>query len=214
GESRARLAEAICKSLQDGTPYDLELELIAADGVHKWVRTISRPVLEDGLVVRMRGAMQDITERKHSELRLQMQLRRLHLLERTTRAIGERQDLESILQVVIASLETQLPLDFGCVCLYDPPDTDLTVAAMGPASTALAGQMGLTWQSRIAIGDNGLARCVLGHLVHEPDLSSATGGLARQLADAGLRSLVAAPLSIENMVFGVLIAARRQASTF
>src|SRR5690606_21455816 len=82
GESRARLAEAICKSLQDGTPYDLELELIAADGVHKWVRTISRPVLEDGLVVRMRGAMQDITERKHSELRLQMQLRRLHLLER------------------------------------------------------------------------------------------------------------------------------------
>src|SRR5690606_17289875 len=96
-ESGTRLTAAICKSLQDGTPYDLELELIAADGVHKWVRTMSRPVMEGGRVVRMRGAMQDITDRKHPQLRLQMQLQRLHLLERTTRAIGERQDLESIL---------------------------------------------------------------------------------------------------------------------
>src|SRR5690606_35174591 len=66
----------------------------------------------------------------------------------------------------------------------------------------------------IVMAEKGLSRCVRGHLVHEPDLSSATGALAQRLAGAGLRSLVAAPLSIENMVFGVLIAARRQASTF
>ena len=35
------------------------------------------------------------------------------------RAIGERQDLPSIFQVVVRSLEENLPVDFGCVCLYD-----------------------------------------------------------------------------------------------
>lgn len=211
---QARLAEAINKSQQDGTPYDLELKLVCARGQHKWVRTKSIPVMQDGRVVRMRGSMQDITDRKESELRLQQQLRRLHLLERTTRAIGERQDLQSILQVVTTSLEAQLPLDLACVLLYDPPETELTVAAMGPAGTPIAARISLAPETRVPIGANGLSRCVQGHLVYEPDLSQAHGPLAQQLAGAGLRSLVIAPLSIEDMVFGVLVAARVEPAAF
>ena len=62
----------------------------------------------------------DITEQKKAGSKLQAQLERLGLLQQITRAIGERQDLPSIFQVVIRSLEDQLPIDFGCVCLYDP----------------------------------------------------------------------------------------------
>ena len=63
--SRAHASRQRCsKSLADGSPYDLELEFVSARGVRKWVRTISRPVMQDGRVVRMRGALQDITERK------------------------------------------------------------------------------------------------------------------------------------------------------
>ena len=43
----------------------------------------------------------DITERLRAEERLHAQLARLNLLNRITRAIGERQDLPSIFQVVI-----------------------------------------------------------------------------------------------------------------
>jgi hypothetical protein len=53
----------------------------------------------------------DITERKQAEGKLQGQLTRLALLDEITRAIGERQDVSSILQVVIRTLEEHLPAD-------------------------------------------------------------------------------------------------------
>jgi len=214
GESRQRIEAALRQSQQDGTPYDLELEFISATGVHKWVRTISRPVVQDGRVVRVRGALQDITKRKLSELRLQEQLQRMHLLERTTRAIGERQDLSSILHVVIRTLEERLPLDFGCVCLYDAADRTLTVVAVGAASSALAEQIAMPEQARIAIDGNGLSRCVAGNLVYEADVAAVDFPFPRRLAAGGLRAMVAAPLQVENQVFGVLIAARRQPESF
>jgi hypothetical protein len=42
---------------------------------------------------------------------------RLDLLQRATHAIGERQDLESIFQVVVRSLEDNMPIDFACMCM-------------------------------------------------------------------------------------------------
>ena len=59
--------------------------------------------------------VRDITERKRSEERQRAQLERMHLLDHVTRAISERQDLQSIFQVVIGSLEEHLPIDFGCI---------------------------------------------------------------------------------------------------
>ena len=67
GESRNKLEAALKLATETGTPYDLELELITAKGVHKWVRTICQPVLENGKVVRMCGAFQDITDKKAAE---------------------------------------------------------------------------------------------------------------------------------------------------
>ncbi len=57
----------------------------------------------------------EIAEREVVENKLQDQLTRLALLHHITRATGERQDLASIFQVVIRSLEDSLPIDFGCV---------------------------------------------------------------------------------------------------
>ena len=52
---------------------------------------------------------------------LQAQLARLDLLQRTTRAIGERQDLDSIFHVILRSLEDNLPIDFGASACTTPP---------------------------------------------------------------------------------------------
>src|SRR6185312_15201234 len=120
------------------------LQIVTARGEHKWVRTICRPIIQDGKVTRLRGALQDITVQKTSEARLHAQLQRLHMLEHITRAIGERQDLPSILQVVVRTLEEELPLDFGCVCLYDSTERRLTVVAVGLASAELAGRLSMT----------------------------------------------------------------------
>jgi PAS domain S-box-containing protein len=156
----------------------------------------------------------DITERKQAQIRMQAQLDRLDLLHRITRATGERQDLESIFQVVIRNLEENLPIDFGCVCFYDPADHVLRVIRIGVKSDALARELGVTERAVIALDENGLARCVQGHLVYEPDISQVTFHFPQRLARAGLRSLVVAPLLVERKVFGVLIAARREVDGF
>ena len=67
GENRAIIEAAIKEAQESGTPYDLELELITAKGNQRWVRTICNPVIENGRVVRLRGCIQDITDRKASE---------------------------------------------------------------------------------------------------------------------------------------------------
>ena len=142
------------------------------------------------------------------------ELRRLDLLHRITRAIGERQDLQSIYQVVIRSLEDNLPIDFGCVCLYDSAADVLTVTSVGVRSGALAIELALTEQARIPVDQNGLARCMRGRLVYEPDISAVPFPFAQRLAGGGLGSYVAAPLLVEGKVFGVLVAARRAAESF
>ncbi|MGE0680214.1 MAG: response regulator [Candidatus Binatia bacterium] len=156
----------------------------------------------------------EITERKETEHKLQAQLSRLNLLNHITRAIGERQDLRSIFQVVIRSLEDNLPIDFGCICLYDSGAETLTVTSVGVRSGALAMELAMSEQAHIPIEGNGLARCVRGQLVYEPDISEVRMPFPQRLANAGLHALVAAPLLVESRVFGVLIAARQQAHSF
>ncbi|WP_082150810.1 PAS domain S-box protein [Chromobacterium sp. LK1] len=79
GEDRRRIETAVRRVVTDAEPYDLELQLISASGRRKWVRTSGRPVLENGRVVSVRGAMQDISDRKAMENALQESEERLQL---------------------------------------------------------------------------------------------------------------------------------------
>lgn len=169
---------------------------------------ISISVLRASGAVMFCGFITDITERAEARARVQTQLARLDLLQRTTRAIGERQDLASIFQVIIRNLEDNLPIDFGCICLCDAAAEQLVVTSIGAKSSILAHALGLATQSQIPINENGLTACMNGRLVHEPDLGALDFPFARQLVRAGIRSLVAAPLVVESKVFGVLIAGR------
>lgn len=52
------------RAVETGEPYDLELSFIRASGERIWVRTIGKPVMENGKVVRVTGNIMDITDRK------------------------------------------------------------------------------------------------------------------------------------------------------
>lgn len=146
--------------------------------------------------------------------KLQSQLGRLDLLQRITRAIGERQDLASIFRVVLRNLEDELSIEFGSVCLYDADAGTLSVAAIGARSVTHAAGLALGERDGLPIDPNGLARSVGGQLVYEPDVSDSPFPFPQRFARAGLRSLVLAPLLVENRVFGVLVVARRAAEAF
>jgi PAS domain S-box-containing protein len=160
------------------------------------------------------GFITDITDRKEAQGKVNAQLTRLDLLQKITRAIGERQDLQSIFQVVIRSLEESLPIDFGCICLFEPTEQVLTVASVGVRGRTLAMELAIPEQARIPIEQNGLSRCIRGQLVYEPDIALSSSPFSSRLARAGLSSLVVAPLLAESRVFGVLMAARKSAESF
>ena len=146
--------------------------------------------------------------------KLHRQLGRLDLLQRITRAIGERQDLASVFRVVLRNLEDELPIDFGCVCLYDADAGALSIATIGTRSRAHAGDLALEERDGLPIDRNGLARSVSGQLVYEPDVAEIAFPFPQRFARAGLHSLVLAPLLVENRVFGVLVVARAAAEAF
>lgn len=156
----------------------------------------------------------EIGQHRSTEKKLHAQLERLNLLDQITRSIAERQDVRSIFQVVIRSLEDHLPVDFGCVCLYDSAAETLTVTCVGVHSEALAMELAMTQQARIEIDQNGLSRALRGQLVYEQDVSQVQFPFPRRLSEGGLRSLVVAPLLLESQVFGILIGARRLPGSF
>jgi signal transduction histidine kinase/ActR/RegA family two-component response regulator/uncharacterized membrane protein affecting hemolysin expression len=138
--------------------------------------------------------------------RQRLQLDRLDLLNRITRAIGERQDLPSIFRVVLHNLDVNLSIDAGCVLLHTEGDTELQVA--GVRTKAEFASLGLVvGETRLPLLEN-LQEALRGSLIYEPDLSTIDDSFARLFLNAGLHSLVKAPLAAERNVFGVLIAAR------
>ena len=67
-ESWNKLSVALQTTRETGTPYDLELETLQADGSHGWMWVHGMAVLNaSGVSIGLRGVAQDITERKRTE---------------------------------------------------------------------------------------------------------------------------------------------------
>lgn len=214
---RAAHREGLARYLATGEERVLntriELAALHRDGGEFPVELSITPV-RMGETLSFTAFIRDITDRKLAETRLQTQRDRLHLLEQVTRAISQRQDEQSIFQVVVRTLEDRLPADFACICRHDSVGRQLVVAHVGTASAALGEELGITECAEIPIDGNGLSRCVGGELVYEPDIAEVDFSFPRRLAAHGLRSLVIAPLAAEGAVFGVLVVARRAAQAF
>lgn len=170
------------------------------------VRTINAE-LEDR--VRRRTALLETANRD-----LRTQLERLALLDHTTRAIGNRLDPREILQVVIRSLEDNLPIDFGCACLRQPADSLLTVVYVGERSQSRAIELRLSAGATIGTNQDGLLPYLSGDLAYLADLAQSGIPIAPRFAAAGIASLVIAPLAVEGKVFGAIIVARNRVDGF
>jgi len=66
---RDAITDAFRACAREGTPYDLELQLVTAQGRTIWVRTMGQATRnESGSIVRVQGAFQDISQFKELEL--------------------------------------------------------------------------------------------------------------------------------------------------
>jgi len=71
-ESQALLTRAFETCVRDGTPYDVEVQMIKPDGRRLWMRSIGEAERDAaGVIHRVQGALQDISEAKSGEAALQ-----------------------------------------------------------------------------------------------------------------------------------------------
>ena len=70
GANHKRIVEAIDQAINQGTAYDLELEIITAASRPTWVRIVGTPEFESGTCIRLYGTLQDIHEKKTAEQEL------------------------------------------------------------------------------------------------------------------------------------------------
>jgi len=94
-DDRSIIKEAFGRVTADGEPYDLELRIVTTDDEVRWVRTRGEPRYEEGEMVAVCGAIQDITERKGYEQEIEEQRDNLKLLNQVV-----RHDIRNNLQVI------------------------------------------------------------------------------------------------------------------
>jgi PAS domain S-box-containing protein len=79
-EGRPVIQEAFQRCVEEEKTYDLEVSIDTEKGNRRWVRAVGAPVQkEGGEVVKVAGALQDITERKEAERELRKSRERLQM---------------------------------------------------------------------------------------------------------------------------------------
>ncbi|HEX6636678.1 MAG TPA: PAS domain S-box protein [Steroidobacteraceae bacterium] len=215
-EDRIKVQMEWTRVIGSGDTFDLSFRIRRFDGVYRWFKTRAVPLRDPaGRILKWFGSNTDIEDFVLAESKLKVQLERMQLLDRTTHAIGAHQDLRKVFETVLRSLEDYLGVDFCSVAQYQAHPAQITVMQMGEKSARIASQMGVDEHTGIGVDEGELRSCVQGSLIYEPDLKRGPqSALCVRLRSAGLESLVAAPLAVEDEVFGVLLVARRATESF
>lgn len=97
-ESAARLDAAIKRNLENGEPYELDLEFAQEKGKRKWITARSETKYDDnGQIIGLRGTIQDITDRKLAEEQI-LKLNRIYAaLSNISQAIVRVHDSREIM---------------------------------------------------------------------------------------------------------------------
>lgn len=69
GEAQLKISDCVEKLLRNGEDYTLELPFITAKNRRTWVRCVARASMRDGVVIRVYGTIEDISEKMREKSR-------------------------------------------------------------------------------------------------------------------------------------------------
>lgn len=170
--------------------------------------------LEKRVEERTRDLKSEIAGRERAQEALQQQLSRISLLNQITQAIADRQDLTSVLQVVLRQLEEYLPVELGGVCLVAQQGELLNVAAWREKHVEGLVRPLMKVGETLMVENSGLARCKFNEMAYWTDTAELSPPLAQRFSTTGLRCAVSVPLMIEGKLFGILTVARKEPNGF
>ncbi len=217
-ESFARLRAAVDGAVRIGTPFELELELVRADGSLRWVTSRGEAERDgSGRVVRVRGTVQDVTERKQAEEAL-LRVNRAHRAlsssnQALSRATEESALLEQICRIIVAEAGCRF-----CWVGRAEPDAAKTVTAVAQAGI----EEGYLQAVNVVWADSEGGRGPTGTCIRtgERQLVKNTAtdpGFAPWRAEAlkrGYASVLAIPLFVDSKPFGALSIYAGEAEAF
>ncbi|MHB8135961.1 MAG: HD domain-containing phosphohydrolase [Anaerolineaceae bacterium] len=128
-ESQPVISEAFQSCVQDGISWNLELPMITGKNNRIWVSIQGNPDYESGNIVRLFGAVQDITKRKIAEEKIRMQTSRAEALVQTASHINSRLDLDQVLSSVCYETAHALSVNAAAVHLYNATSNSLMLVA-------------------------------------------------------------------------------------
>ncbi len=100
-DDQSTLQDAFRRAVGKGEPYDLKLRMITTDGDARWVRTRGEPQWEDGKITRIRGTIQDITERHQQRVQLRERRQKVEVLYDATSALLRAQNKDEVADLLI-----------------------------------------------------------------------------------------------------------------
>lgn len=121
GYSRGRISEVVERCVQDGTPWNEELQLVTASGREVWVVAKGEAVFLDGKCVRLFGSFQDINDRKLAEIEARTEARQNRILTELNFSdpvlAGSFSDSKNL---ITRSLSRAVQVKGASIWLYDP----------------------------------------------------------------------------------------------
>jgi PAS domain S-box-containing protein len=192
---------------EDESTLSFENRFVCKDGSYRWIEWTATPVLRERLTY---AVGRDVTERRRAEAGLREAEGRNRALaeeqaalRRVATLVAQRTPPQELFAAVTEEVGQLLPVGSSAMGRYESDGTFTTVAAWSTSFVAFA--VGRRWPPE---GKNVMTMVFeTGRPARMDDFADASGPVGVAAREAGYRSAVGTPITVEGRLWGVMTAA-------